>query len=177
MRVIAAGVAASVLLAGCKVETTRSAGAELPPYFRSAETLNAHGRVTILLDMWHRAAARGDFDAYFSRMTDDAVFLGTDPDERWTRAEFEAFARPYFNGVEAWTYEPIERHIIVEPRDDPAIAWFDEILSNEKYGRCRGTGVAVRGGDGEWRLAHYSLTLLVPNEVTSDVVAVIRSAE
>jgi ketosteroid isomerase-like protein len=149
----------------------------LPPEFRTSETLTAHGRVTVLLSMWHRAAAEGDFDAFFSRMTDDAVFLGTDPGERWTRDEFEAYARPHFDGEEAWTYEAIERHVIVGPGDDPDAAWFDELLWNDRYGRCRGTGVAVRDAGGRWRIAHYSLTLLVPNERAGEVVDVIGDVE
>ena len=149
---------------------TRANPLGLPDHFRSAESLTAHGMVTVLLSMWHDAAARGDFDAYFSKMTPDAVFLGTDPGERWSRADFEAFARPHFDGVEAWTYEALERHVIVGPGDDPSVAWFDEVLWNEKYGRCRGTGVARRGDGGAWRIAHYSLSFLVPNDKAGSVM-------
>jgi ketosteroid isomerase-like protein len=166
-----------VLAAGCATTGTRGersgrAGGplNLPDHFRSLETLTAHGMVTVLLGMWHDAAARGDFDAYFSRMTDDGVFLGTDRTERWTRDEFEAFARPYFDGVEAWTYESVERHVIIGPGDAPAIAWFDEVLWNDKYGHCRGTGVAERGDDGSWRIAHYGLAFLIPNEKSAAVM-------
>ena len=46
--------------------------------------------------------------------------------------------------------------------------WFDEILFNEKLGYCRGTGV-VKLIDNEWKIAHYSLTMLVPNEIAAEV--------
>jgi hypothetical protein len=46
--------------------------------------------------------------------------------------------------------------------------WFDEILFNEKLGHCRGTGV-VEYSDGEWKIAHYSLTLLIPNDIAEAV--------
>ncbi len=46
------------------------------------------------LDAWHAAAARADEDAYFAFFTPDAVFLGTDPAERWTRDEFRQWAHP-----------------------------------------------------------------------------------
>lgn len=163
---------------GCQAPTTREAASEsaerLPDQFRSAQTLTAHGQVTILLSLWHRAAAKGDFEGYFGRMTPSAVFLGTDKTERWSRAEFEAFARPYFDGVHAWTYEQRETNLVVAPGDDPDVVWFDELLFNEKYGDCRGTGVAERGADGRWRIAHYSLTFLVPNEASGEVVDLIR---
>ncbi|MEL7472142.1 MAG: nuclear transport factor 2 family protein [Planctomycetota bacterium] len=132
-----------------------------------------------LVDAWHRAAATGDFDAYFGRMTEDAVFLGTDATERWVGVEFRDFARPYFDGPTAygdgaWTYEPLERFVSVSNRGD--VAWFDELLRNEKYGVCRGTGVLVRGRVG-WKIAHYSLSFMVPNEVAGDVVDVIGADE
>ncbi len=118
------------------------------------------------LDAWHAAAASGDAVAYFGRMTADAVFLGTDDTERWVGDGFRAFAEPYFDGVEAWTYTPIERH--VEVRGD--VAWFDERLVSASYGPCRGTGVLVREGGGPWRVAHYSLTIPIPNAIAKDVV-------
>lgn len=130
-----------------------------------------------VLDAWHDAAAHGDFDAYFACMTEDAVFLGTDPDERWVGRGFREFARPYFNGVEAWTYHPFERRIMIEPSLEHRVAWFDEKLENATYGECRGTGVVVREPDGHWRIAHYSLTFPVPNDIAKDVTERIRAAE
>ena len=46
--------------------------------------------------------------------------------------------------------------------------WFDEILFNEKLGHCRGTGV-VQLIDGEWKIVHYALTMLVPNSIDVEV--------
>lgn len=130
------------------------------------------------LDAWHDAAARGDFEAYFARMTDQAVFLGTDASERWAGQAFRDFARPHFDGPTAygqgaWTYRPLQRHT----EHEGGVAWFDEVLLNEKYGRCRGTGVALRGPDGRWRIAHYSLTFLVPNDLAADLTARIKAHE
>ncbi len=128
--------------------------------------------IDALLDGWHRAASRADAAGYLGLLAQDATYLGTDPLERWSRAEFEAFVRPYFDAGRGWTYEPRERHVALAPGGD--VAWFDEKLWNEKYGECRGTGVLVKEG-GAWKLAHYSLTLLVPNEATPEVVEVIRA--
>lgn len=147
------------------------------PIGPGASRVSATRAVQGQLTRWHRAAAEGEFDKYFSGMTHDAVFLGTDPAERWTRDEFETFARPYFDGVEAWTYEQVETHITVKPDIDPSTAWVDEVLRNEKYGLCRGTGVFVHEPDGTWRIAHYSLTFLVPNEAAADVVGTIRASD
>jgi hypothetical protein len=96
------------------------------------------------------------------------VYLGTDASERWTLPEFRAFCEPYFARGQGWSYEPRRRHVTV--RGD--LAWFDEELWNETYGRCRGTGVLRRDG-GTWHIVHYSLTLLVPNELAREVVEVI----
>lgn len=150
---------------------------KLPRHFASREVLSDYVMVNLTLTMWHHAAANGDFERYFGSMTDDAVFLGTDRTERWVGAEFRDFARPYFDGVEAWTYERVERHVEIGPGDEPATAWADEVLWNEKYGCCRGTAVLVRDDAGPfgWRIAHYSLSFLIPNETAASVVDLLRS--
>ena len=123
------------------------------------------------IDAFHRAASAADFRAYFDALTEDAVFLGTDATERWTRPEFEAYARPHFEAGRGWTYEPRDRHIAFS--SDGRTAWFDELLDNAKYGEARGTGVLVLQ-DGTWRITHYALTFPVPNAVAEEVVGIIR---
>ncbi len=126
-------------------------------------------RIGARVDRWHDAAARGDWAVYESLMADDAVFLGTDKTERWVGQEFEDFARPYFDGptdygAGAWTYESLSR--TVEVRGD--VAWWDEVLVSASYGHCRGTGVLVREGR-DWKIKHYALAFLIPNEIAADV--------
>ena len=125
--------------------------------------------VEAVLDDWHAAAARADAERYFAHLAEDAIYLGTDASERWTKEQFRAYADPHFASGKGWTYEPRERHVFVEPD----VAWFDERLWNAKYGECRGTGV-LRRDRGEWKIVHYSLTFPVPNEVAGEVVRLIR---
>ncbi len=119
-----------------------------------------------LLDGFHAAAAASDFDDYFSRFSAEAYFLGTDASERWSVDEFKAYARPVFNAGKGWRYEVLSRNL--ERHPGSKLVWFDEILMNERLGRCRGTGVVIREG-GVWKIAHYSLTLLIPNDIAYDV--------
>ena len=120
--------------------------------------------INSLLDGLHRDAHEGTFKAYFARYSKNAVFLGTDKTERWTIEEFKAYAKPAFADGHGWTYKVIERNW--EGEDNTK--WFDEILFNEKLGHCRGTGV-VEITNGEWKIAHYALTMLVPNSIAADV--------
>ena len=124
-----------------------------------------------VLDILHRAASTADEDVYFDLFTADAIFTGTDATERWSLAEFRAFALPYFERDTAWTYLPYERSVVVAP--DLGTAWFDEKLRNEKYGDTRGSGVLRRVGE-RWRIAHYVLSFAVPNGKSAEVVRVIR---
>lgn len=117
-----------------------------------------------LLDGLHRDAHEGNFQTYFARYIPDAIFLGTDKTERWTIEEFKTYAKPAFADGHGWTYRVIERNW--EGGGD--VRWFDEILFNEKLGYCRGTGV-VKLIDNEWKIAHYSLTMLVPNSIAANV--------
>ena len=105
-----------------------------------------------------------NFDSYFDRYSSDAIFLGTDKTERWTIDEFKAYARPAFNDGHGWTYSVVERNW----EGDSDIRWFDEILFNEKLGHCRGTGV-VQLINNEWKIAHYALTMLIPNQIAAEV--------
>lgn len=119
-----------------------------------------------LMEGFHSAASKADFDDYFSRFARDSVFLGTDASERWPLEAFKAYAKPHFDAGRGWTYRTVDRHW----RISGDIAWFDEQLDNENLGRCRGTGVVIKE-DGKWKVAHYSLTLLIPNEIADDVAA------
>lgn len=128
--------------------------------------------VAALLDTFHASAARADEAAYFGCFAPDGVFLGTDATERWTVPAFREYAHPHFAAGKGWTYVPQARHVQIDRSG--RVAWFDEVLRNEKYGACRGTGVAVKTRDG-WRIAQYSLTFLVPNEAAGAVVEAIRA--
>ena len=126
------------------------------------------------LDTFHRAASVADKDAYFAVVTDDIVFLGTDGSERWQGEDFREFVSNNFTAGRGWVYTPVERNISLSA--DGKTAWFDESLHNDSLGRCRGSGVAVRSGQG-WRIAQYNLSVPVPNEMVEQVVAEIAAME
>ncbi len=130
--------------------------------------------VATVLDDFHDAASEGDGERYFSHFAPDAVFFGTDATERWTLSEFRAYALKRFEQGTSWTYHPRARHVFLAADGDTA--WFDEVLVNETYGQCRGTGVLVRL-DGRWRIAQYNLTIPIPNEIALDVVEMIRQRQ
>jgi ketosteroid isomerase-like protein len=135
----------------------------------SAETPDALVR-GVLTD-FHAAASEADEKRYFGHFATDAVFLGTEATERWTVVEFREYAKPHFDAGRGWTYVATERHVLFSA--DAGLAWFDETLHSEKYGKLRGTGV-LRRIEGSWKIAHYSMTFLVPNDIASEVVRVIR---
>ena len=120
--------------------------------------------INALLDGLHEDAHKGNFETYFDRYSLDAVFLGTDKTERWNIQEFKSYAQPAFADGHGWTYKVIERNW----EGDGDTRWFDEILYNEKLGHCRGTGV-IQLINNEWKIAHYALTMLIPNEIAAEV--------
>ena len=130
------------------------------------------GSVNALLDGLHKDAHEGNYQAYFARYSPDAIFLGTDKTERWTIEEFKSYAKPAFSDGHGWTYAVVDRNW----EGDGNTRWFDEILLNEKLGHCRGTGV-VELIDGEWKISHYALTMLVPNSIAAKVGALTLEAD
>jgi ketosteroid isomerase-like protein len=113
-----------------------------------------------IINEWHQNAANAAFDAYFGITTDDFVFLGTAPEERWSKDEFKAFCRPYFDKKSTWNFTPSSRQWNFS--NDGNTAWFDERLDTWMEG-CRGTGILSKI-DGKWYLAYYNLHVLIENE-------------
>jgi hypothetical protein len=135
----------------------------------SPEPVAAH--IAQLLDEFHSAASKSDFDAYFRHWDALSVFLGTDATERWEGKGFKDFAKPYFEKGKGWTYRPRNRHVSVSP--DARTAWFDELLDNDKYGECRGSGVFIRTDSG-YILVQYNLSIPMPNDLAPEFTDKIR---
>ena len=146
----------------------------LAAVFAAAQTpdgMFASGQVASVIDAWHAAAAAADEEKYFSYFTRDAVFLGTDPTERWSRDAFRKWAHPHFAKGKAWSFRTVSRWISFAP--DLRVAWFDETLDTPNMGACRGSGVLLRSGD-TWKIAQYNLSIPIPNALTDEVVRQIR---
>jgi hypothetical protein len=103
-------------------------------------------------------------------MDDNAVYIGTAEHERWTKAQFLSFAKPYFDKGKAWSFKSLERHVYFNK--DKKTAWFDELLTTQMK-ICRGSGVIVKVGN-EWKIQHYVLSMTIPND-NSDAVVKIKS--
>jgi ketosteroid isomerase-like protein len=130
-------------------------------FILAAQNVDHKKSAHLLLDQWHEAAAQADFDTYFSLMTSDAVFIGTDATENWQLADFKAFSKPYFDQGKAWSFSAIERNVYLTD----SIIYFDELLDTQ-MGICRGSGV-IKMEDGNWKIAHYVLSIAVPNDQVS----------
>ena len=125
--------------------------------------------VNHLMEAWHQAASVADDELFFSSMTADGVYIGTDPKERWTRDELKVWSAPYFKRDTAWNLMPLSRNVAFSP--DESIGWFDEMLDSW-MGLCRASGVVVRTKEG-WKIKHYHLSIAVPNDVTPDYLKLI----
>jgi len=131
---------------------------------------NLKEKINTTLNSWHKAAAEANFKNYFDLMADDAVFIGTDATENWTKPEFEAYAKPHFDKGKAWNFTSLERHIYFNK--EKTLAWFDELLDTQMK-ICRGSGILVLV-KGQWKIQQYVLSMTVPND-TSDKVIEIKS--
>lgn len=124
------------------------------------------------LDRWHAAAAASDVATYAGLLAEDAIFLGTDASERWTKEELLAYARPRFEAGRGWVMRSIRRDLRVDPSG--TIAHFDEELEARSLGPSRGSGVLVRRA-GVWLILHYNLAVTVPNERFAALRSLLRS--
>mgnify|MGYP000653840822 CR=1 FL=1 len=140
-------------------------------FFSIAQSMKEEQAINKVLDQFHQAAANANAQVYLGSLTDDAIFLGTDASERWTKEQFTAFVLPYFNQDKGWLYLAKERNISL--LNQSSVAFFDEVLENSNYGLCRGSGVLVLTSEG-WKISQYSLSILVPNGVANQVTEQIK---
>lgn len=126
-----------------------------------------------VLTQWHKAAANADFEAYFSLMTNDGVFIGTDATENWQNKAFKAFSKPYFDKGKAWSFIALDRNIYIAESGN--FAWFDELLDTQMK-ICRGSGV-LQKINGQWKIKHYVLSMTIPNDNVTEVIEIKKDIE
>lgn len=122
--------------------------------------------INTLLNDWHLAAAKADYNGYFGKIAEDGIYIGTDATENWDKKAFIAFSKPYFDKGKAWDFKALERNIYFSK--DGKTAWFDELLDTWMK-VCRGSGVLEKQGK-EWKIKHYVLSMTVPNDAIKEVL-------
>ena len=135
---------------------------------QNATDVSIEEEIDATLEAWHKAASDADFDTYFGLMTTDSYFLGTDATENWQYEEFKAYAKPHFDKGKAWSFSTLDRNIFTHTGEETV--WFDEHLDTQ-MGICRGSGVMKKVGE-QWKIAHYVLSIAVPNENVSTLTAI-----
>jgi ketosteroid isomerase-like protein len=161
-------VAVALSVAGCAC-LDRSAPVE--PVAPSLDINTEMAAINAVVDAWHAAAAGANEAVYFGHLTEDAIFLGTDATERWDKKAFQAYAHPHFAKGKAWSFKSARRNVVLS--SNGTLAWFDEDLVTPNLGPSRGSGVLRKEGGGVWRIAHYNLTITVPNERFKEVKALL----
>jgi len=129
-------------------------------------------RVNLFLDEWHDDAANSRL-RYFDKIAKDGVYIGTDKSERWTRDDFRAWAKPYFERPTAWAFHATRRNIAFSA--DRKFIWFDEQLSTD-MGPCQASGVIIDTPDG-LQIQHYQLSVAIPNDLLDGIAKNIREYE
>ena len=122
---------------------------------------NPQKEINNVLDSLHYLASVADQKKYIDLFSKNAVFFGTDIDERWMIDDFNLYVKSRFDTGIGWTYKSNSRNIFVAK--DKRTAWFDEIVENKSYGEFRGTGVLVLENN-EWKISQYNLLLPIPND-------------
>jgi ketosteroid isomerase-like protein len=140
----------------------------------SVQANTEQNQISKVLDNFHQAASDANQQQYFELLTDNAIFIGTDATERWNKKRFKAFAKPYFDEGNGWTYLSRDRHVTVA--NSGQVAWFDEMLDNQSYGECRGTGVLELTHTG-WKISQYHLTIPLPNVLAKNIVGQIKELQ
>jgi hypothetical protein len=126
--------------------------------------------VNKLMDAWHRAATKADENAFFGAMDSTCIYLGTDATERWLRDELKTTFAFAFERETAWDFTPSKRQLYFS--EDGNTVWLEEMLATQ-MGTCRGSAVLKRVKK-EWKIVHYDLAIMVPNELVNDFKALVN---
>jgi hypothetical protein len=117
-------------------------------------------------------ASIADMEAYFEKIHQQGVFIGTDATEVWNKQEFYEWSKPYFEDGKAWSFRAKKRNIYLSGKN---YAWFDELLTSSS-GELRGSGVLKRVKS-EWKIMHYVLSVPIPNRDYKKVMQMINEIE
>jgi ketosteroid isomerase-like protein len=159
LKKISVAILTVIMLAGCSSNSTN--------------TEKESKAIGTMLDDWHSAAAKADYNAYFKLMADDAIFIGTDAGENWNKKDFMVWAKPFFDKGKAWSFTSMQRHLFFDKSGNTA--WFDELL-NTQMKICRGSGVVAKTGEG-WKIQQYVLSVTVPNDNLDSVISLKTAIE
>ena len=119
-----------------------------------------------ILSKWHQDAANASHSEYINRMAEDAVYIGTDATEYWTRIQFDKWSKPFFEKKKTWDFKLVKRNIFCSVNQE--VVWFDELLETG-LGLCRGSGVLEKSGS-NWLIKQYVLSPTIPNDLIGKVV-------
>jgi len=129
-------------------------------YAKAKESLNS------LMDSWHKNATLAKFESYFEATSEDFVFYGTAPAEKWDKKGFMAFSKPYFDSTKTWRFTPSNR--VWYFSENGKTAWFDEDLETWMLD-CRGSGICTKTRQG-WKLSYYNLSVVIENEKIKEFI-------
>lgn len=136
------------------------------------QTLDSQGlteedshKVNGLLNKLHESAISADWESYFSLYHPDAIFIGTDANERWNMVQFKQYATP----TKGWRYDLQARHLL----QIGDVIVFDEQLYSPSYGISRGTGALINTEQG-WKIAQYHLSFPIPNDKAKRITSLIK---
>lgn len=129
-------------------------------------------QVNAFVDGWHDDAAHTR-PAYFDKIAPHGVYIGTDKSEIWTRDQFKAWARRFWERKKAWAFTAQKRNVYYSP--DRRYVWFDEQLTTQ-MGTCQASGVLRNTGDG-FLIEHYQLSMAVPNALNAGFAKAIAEYE
>ena len=136
-------------------------------YFTSnAQNVKDVSALNSLLDKWHKDATQANFVDYFKVTSEDFIFYGTAPAEKWDKKGFQSFSKPYFDSLRTWRFTPSNR--VWNFSKNGKTAWFDEDLQTWMLD-CRGSGVCEKS-QGEWKLAYSNLNVVIENEKIQEFI-------
>ena len=132
----------------------------------SSDTTVSHPKreIAAVLDTMHEGFQKKDFKQLESCLTDDGLYLGTDPSQVWSKKQLTEYYDS--NGADSGTvtYNLISRNILLSRNNNSAIA-IEQFFSGGKSEKIMLRGVArlIYRND-EWKINFYSWSMIPRNQ-------------
>ncbi len=127
---------------------------------RPARSIPADSEPAAMLDAFHRAGREADLEGYLGYLAQEAVILGSDVGERFTREQVRRALESWFASGQGLETELVA--VNATESEDGRFAWFDARLDKPSLCEMRGSGLLRREADG-WKLVHYDFAFVIPN--------------
>ena len=128
----------------------------------SSDTTVSHPKreIAAVLDSMHEGFQKKDFKELENCLTEDGLYLGTDPSQTWSKKQLTEYYDSHVDDSAIVSYNLVSRNILLSRNNNSAIA-IEQFFSGRISEKVMIRGVArLIYRDNEWKINFYSWSMI-----------------